>query len=432
MQETNAQATQPAAKKGYLALFRQERQFLKYLVASAVSRFGDSLDSIAYGWMVYELTGSRVWLSILFAFNALPTILFQPFAGVWVERMNKKRLMALCDLGRGIVIAATGLLYVLGLLRPWYLLVFTVLSSTLESLRIPAGLSAFPRILRRENFDYGSGLSGTVSRASELIGLAAAGGIIGLWGAGGALLVDGATFLLSCVIILWVRFRPEAERTKEDRAKGYWQSLREGFAIFRSHQVVFAICVMGVLLNALTVPIGTLQTAFVQENLHLGVEALTVAGICTTLAMALGSLLYPLLVKRLSRKGLLVGALAVCALTYGLMVACTLLDGSIARLVALGASMAIFGAAAAVLMSVVNVCFLQQVPEQYLGRVGSIFNAMATGMTPLSSFLIAAAVTVLAVDRLYVIMGVLTLALAVGAGLSRTLRALDGGTPDAL
>ncbi len=425
------QTARPAGKKSYLTLFREERQYLKYTAASVISRFGDSVDSIAYGWMVYELTGSSAWLSIIFAVNALPTILFQPFAGVWVERMDKKKVMVLCDLGRGVIIAVTGMLYLLGALQPWYLLALTFMSSTLESFRIPAGLAAFPRILGRENYDHGTGLSGTLSRVSELVGLAAAGAIIGQWGVGGALIVDGATFFLSSAILMWVRLRPEPAPVHREKAAGYWQSMHEGLAIFHSHHVVFAICMMGVLINAAFVPISTLQTAYVQENLRLGVEALTVAGVCSTLAMGVGSFLYPVLVKRLRRKHLMVGALAVFSLSYGLMVACASVPGNAARLALLGATQAVLGLAVAVFMAVVQVCFMQRVPERYLGRVGSIFNAMATGMTPLTSFLVAAAVTVLAIDRLYGIMGILMLALAVGAGLNRTLRAVDGGAADA-
>ena len=70
---------------------REEKEYLKLLGAGVISRFGDSVDAIAYSWMVYQITGSPVWLSIIFGVNALPTILFQPFAGVWLDYLDKDR-----------------------------------------------------------------------------------------------------------------------------------------------------------------------------------------------------------------------------------------------------------------------------------------------------------------------------------------------------
>ncbi|WP_434694343.1 hypothetical protein [Hungatella sp. SB206] len=45
---------------------------------------------MAYGWMVYELTGSKSWLAVIYGVNSIPTILFQPLAGALVEFFDKK------------------------------------------------------------------------------------------------------------------------------------------------------------------------------------------------------------------------------------------------------------------------------------------------------------------------------------------------------
>ena len=77
---------------GYKDVFSQ-KEYLKLIMASLISRFGDSVDSLAFTWLVYQVTGSAAWSAIVFAVNQLPEILIQPFAGAMVEGMNKKRLM---------------------------------------------------------------------------------------------------------------------------------------------------------------------------------------------------------------------------------------------------------------------------------------------------------------------------------------------------
>lgn len=422
-QNETAPAPKKAEKKGYLRLLREEKQYLLYMVGNLISRFGDSVDSIAYGWMVYALTGSRSWLALIFAFNALPTILLQPFAGVWVERMNKQQVMVLTDYGRGAIIALTAFLYIAGLLQPWYLLLMTFLTSCLESLRIPAGLAALPLLLKKENYDHAFALNGTLSRVSELVGLAAAGAIVGLWGTGGALLVDGATYLLCGTIMLLLRLKKE---DKEPEKRQYWVLLREGFALVKNNRLVRSLCLLAVLVNAAFVPANTLQAAYTKENLHLGVEALTVGGLSLTLAMAVGSFLYPYLIKKLRKKQLVVISLVTFSLSYALMAVCGLLPGAILRYVVLGVATAMIGAGLAVVSTILSVSFMEQVPQTHLSRAGSIMNSLSTGMIPLCSFLVSAAVTKLPVDGLFGVMTFIMLGVAIVGGVSKGLRGLDG------
>ena len=96
----------------YKDIFSQ-KEYGKVLVANVISRFGDSIDSIAFTWLVYQVTGSAAWSAAMFAMNQLPSVLVQPFAGALVEGMNKKRVTVAADVIRGIVVAGLAILYFL-------------------------------------------------------------------------------------------------------------------------------------------------------------------------------------------------------------------------------------------------------------------------------------------------------------------------------
>ena len=96
-------------KIGYRDVFGQ-KEYLKLLIANLISRFGDSIDAIAFTWIVYQVTGSASWSAIIFAMNRLPSIFVQPFAGAWVERRNKKRIMVGADLIRGVIVVMLAVL----------------------------------------------------------------------------------------------------------------------------------------------------------------------------------------------------------------------------------------------------------------------------------------------------------------------------------
>ena len=64
-------------KISYRDVFKQ-KEYLKVIIANLISRFGDSLDAIAFTWLVYAITGSASWSASIFAMNQLPSILVQP------------------------------------------------------------------------------------------------------------------------------------------------------------------------------------------------------------------------------------------------------------------------------------------------------------------------------------------------------------------
>lgn len=67
-----------------------QTQFLKMVAANVVSRFGDSLDAIAFSWIMYQVTGSASLIAFILALNYLPNIFLMPFSGVLVDRFSKK------------------------------------------------------------------------------------------------------------------------------------------------------------------------------------------------------------------------------------------------------------------------------------------------------------------------------------------------------
>ena len=95
---------------GYKEILK-EGEYRKLIFANLIDRFGDSVDAIAFTWLVYQITKSAVWSAIVFAKNTLPNVVVQPFAGAIVEKMNKKKVIIITYLLRAIVISAFILLY---------------------------------------------------------------------------------------------------------------------------------------------------------------------------------------------------------------------------------------------------------------------------------------------------------------------------------
>ncbi|MBO5283129.1 MAG: MFS transporter [Lachnospiraceae bacterium] len=406
-------------KIGYRDVFTQT-EYIKNMSANLISRFGDSVDSIAYTWLVYQITGSAAWSAIIFAMNRIPSVVVQPFAGALVEGMNKKKLMVLADAVRAIIVAALAILYITGQVTPWILLLFTLIISTVEAFCLPASASLLPRLLKEEYYEFGTALNSSLSTVVELIGLGMAGVIIGLFGIETAIFIDAATFLCSCLIRLTLKIREENLHIKKSAAKEYLTVLKDGIFYMKGQPVICNYCILAVFANAILVPFNALQSPLVSEVMGQGETLLSVMGIAVVAGMGIGSFLYPYISRRASTRSLIVAggvflgiAVSLFSLgtyvntrvvaAYGLTVFCSLL----------------MGFSASIVNAHLNVRFIKTVSQDYLARAIAILGAAASAATPLVSLLIGALTEKLSTAEIMLWSGVLCVILFLYVGLRK-------------
>lgn len=411
-----------ASAKNYKAL-RGETKYLKVLAATLIGRFGDSIDSIAYTWLVYALSGSASLSAVTYGVNTLISVLLQPFTGALITNARIKRALVLTDLGRGLLVCLTALLYWAGLARPWMLIALTACMSTLEAFRQPANMALLPKLLSKEKYTVGMSLSGGLSRMAELVGLGLAGFLIAALGISGALLIDTAAFLASGLLLSTLKLRlPPGGEAGQSPWRQFLQDTREGFGYVAKDRVVLAICASACLLNFALVPMSALQTAYVNEGLRLGPEALSVMGIALSVGLALGSLTFPKAAAKRSRFALLfAGALGTTAAYLGLgavsFVPVLWLKWGLLVLVKLS-----MGVAASFANTSVSVSFMEKTEEKYLARASGILGASCMAALPLGSFLMAGLAQFISVTALVFGFGIFAVAVALGFLLIKPLR----------
>ncbi|MEG0806021.1 MAG: MFS transporter [Lachnospiraceae bacterium] len=389
-----------------------QKEYFKILMANTISRFGDSLDSVAFVWLVYAITGSASWTAIITAINFIPTVVIQPFAGTLVEGMNKKRVMVVTDFIRGIVVAALAILYVQNCVTPWILVVFTLIISTSEAFTMPASTAILPKLLGKDFYEYGVALNGTVTTVVQLIGLACAGIIIGLFGVQTAIFIDGITFFLSGIIRGLVKLEEEKKRKIQLNLKAFFSDFKEGIQYIIVRPIIRNFILLAVILNAILVPMNAFEAPFVKEVLKQGSELLSIIGIGFVIGAGIGSATFPALSKRFSIRtrftisGILIGVSYIGLLTGGKVTEYKyLVYGSTLLMVVL------MGCAVAHLNASISVLVMKLVEENYLSRVSAIMNAGSVAAMPVTSFVCSLLALVVPVGWFFFICGVLTIIL---------------------
>lgn len=389
------------------------------IAANLISRFGDSVDAIAYSWMVYQLTGSTAWLSVILGVNMIPTVLFQPLGGGLTEYFRKKRVIVICDIARGAVVFLTGVCMLTGVLRPWHLLIFTFVNSSIEALRIPNGLAILPQILKKENYKAAISMDQGVRRTSELIGMGCAGIIIGWLGIVGALFVDAVTFLASGLLLSFLQVNEEKRKNVRFQIQGYAGTLKEGVVYFKKSDLAVMVCVICVVQNLCTLPLENLQAAYISEYLRLDVFAMSVGGTAITIGMILGALCLPAVSQRISEKRLLIQGGILIGILYFFYIMIGMIPVDAGKYICYFATAFVFGVLNSMIGVTVQVIFVSRIPEEFVERISGIFNALACSSLPMGSFLLAGLSAFFTIAELYLLTGTLSIAAFIFIGRSK-------------
>lgn len=391
-------------KIGYRDILRQ-KEFGKLMLASVITRFGDSLDAIAFTWLVYQVTGSAAWSGLIFALNRVPTILLQPFTGAAVERKNKKYIMVAADFIRGVVVALLAWSYVAGTINPWIMAIFTLVISTVEAFEMPAATALIPKLLDAEYYEFGMSLKSVVCTVVELIGTGLAGIIIGCFGVQAAILIDAATFFGAAFVELFLKVKENNRRKSgKEGVRQYFTDLKDGFLYMKDRRVVRNFCLMALFVNAMLVPVNSFESPLVSDVLGEGSGLLSAMGIAFVIGSGMGSFLFPYLSGKISiRRIILINGLLL-AFSEGFLTAGSHFKGQTMIVYAMTFLAAFgIGLTASVLSSLFSVQFLKSVEEDYLSREVALLNAGATAAMPVASFLLSFLIKFISVKNLFLI-----------------------------
>lgn len=358
--ELNAEALE---KSGFRALL-QYRDFIKIWIGNTISRFGDAIDSIAFLWMVYKMTGSTLMMSTVMAVNAIPAVIFGMAAGVLVDRMDKKKVMIVVDIIRGLTTAVMAFLYISGMINLWYLYGFTFINSTCEVFASPARASAMQVLVNKKHYLAANSLRQASSSAAEVAGTAVAAVVMAYIGIGAAILIDSATFFISAFTAVIANISFSASNNTTLSVKQFYLEFIEGLKVIRSNILLMVSIIMACLVNLVIAPFNVLLPEYSDKILKVGEKGMSFILMGFTIGMIAGSLIIGQIGDKFKRSTLVIAGfigLGVSMMSFGFVN-----DIKIAFIIAIlaGAFIPVIGAGAATLMQ-------ETTPEDKMGRVSS-------------------------------------------------------------
>lgn len=206
------------------------RTFLIVWFGQLFSVVGSGLTSFALGVWVLRETGSVTMFSLILLFSTFPAILFSPFAGVIVDRYNRRTIMILSDSVAGLGTLTMFLLYMTNVMEIWHLFIILSMSSVASSMQFPAYQAAVSTLVAKEQLGRASGLVQVAESISIIVAPVLAGFLLHVIGIHGIVMIDFATFLVAMATLIFVKIPSvKVQEEKEEPKKSVWKEAAFGW-----------------------------------------------------------------------------------------------------------------------------------------------------------------------------------------------------------
>jgi MFS family permease len=333
---------------------------------------------IATSWLVFRLTGSALLLGTVSFSGQIPTFIFAPFAGVWVDRLDRRQVLIWTQaLSMMQSLALAGLTLSHHITISW-VLALSVMQGIINAFDMP-GRQAFmvQMVEDRRDLSNAIAINSSMVNAARLVGPSLAGMLIAVSSEGWCFLVDGISYIAVIASLLLMQIHVTAIKRK---VTSTFTDMKVGWTYVSEFLPVRTILLLFAIVSLMGMPFVVLMPIFAARVLHGGPHTL---GFLMG-AMGVGALISALaLAARRSVRGL-VRMIPVAALVFGV----GLIGFGLSRVFWLSMiTVMIAGMGMMQGMAGSNTIIQTLVPEDKRGRVMSYYTMAFVGMAPFGSLL---------------------------------------------
>lgn len=224
------------------ALLRRNPDFTKLYTAQLISFGGDWFTSVALLSLVLKTTGSATLAGLVLAAQTLPFALVSPFAGVIVDRIDRKTVMITADVVRAVL--ALGLLAARSEETIWIAFVILVVLSVFSAFFEPASSAALPNVVGVRDLARANVLMGSAWGTMLVVGAALGGLVSSTLGNDAAFIGDAASFAVSALLLVRVKASFHEKAPSRDLRITIVDDVRETVRFARREKHVLALLVV--------------------------------------------------------------------------------------------------------------------------------------------------------------------------------------------
>lgn len=333
---------------------------------------GMQMQMLARGYLVYDITGSASLLGVVNAGMAIPMLSLSLFGGALADRFERKLIIQVGQAGSAVISLVVGLLIISGFVTWQYLFLASIVQGALFSFMMPARQAIIPQLVGKDKLSNAMALNAAAMSSMTLVAPAIAGLLYAYAGPHNVYFV---IFALAALSVFFTSQIPKMGKANASKAKGSMgKEIIAGLVYIRHSRMVLVLLVLGLATTLFAMPFRMLMPVFVVDVYHLGPDSM---GLLVAV-MGGGSLAGALFIAAIGnwRRGML---LILGSFASGLAL---VLLAIFPIYLAAAAIMLLLGLGDAGRRSLNQSLIMEEVEDQYRGRVMSVF-MMNFGLMPL-------------------------------------------------
>jgi MFS family permease len=389
---------QPSEPKWMFAVRAlRHRNYRLFFGGQSVSLIGTWMTRIATSWLVYRLTGSALLLGVVGFAGQIPTFLLAPFAGVWVDRLERHRVLVVTQILAMLQSFALAALALSHRITVWDIVWLSSFQGLINAFDMPARQAFVVEMVeKREDLGNAIALNSSMVNMARLIGPSLAGVVIALFGEGYCFLIDGFSYLAVIASLLLMHLRRQEQRPVRTNMLA---ELKEGWVYVSGSAPIRALLLLLALVSLVGMPYTVLMPIFAGSVLHGGPHTLGFLMAASGVGALTGAL-------RLASRKTVLGLGRVAALSAGLFGA-GLIAFSQSRWLWLSlALLFVTGMGMMQQMAASNTILQTIAAEEKRGRVMSYYTMAFVGMAPFGSLLAGSEAARIGAPRTLLVSGI--------------------------
>lgn len=399
-----------------------KKNIILFLSSQTISLFGTALVQYAIMWHITLTTESGVMMTISIICGFLPTFFLSPFAGVWADRYNRKKLIVLSDFFIALSTLLLAILFMNGHDALWLLFVMSAIRALGTAVQTPAVGAILPQLVPEDKLTKVNGANGSLQALIMLAAPMLSAALLSMATIEVIFLVDVVTALVAVAILqLFLKVKSHA-KAAEEQTTSYFADMRKGYNYVKNHNYLKRFFLFITFFMLLAAPAAFLTPLQVTRSFGGDVWRLTAIEITFSIGMMLGGALiaswggFRNKIHTMTLSCLLFGAGTVAlGVVPNFWVYITIMG-------LIGVSMPIYNTPATVLLQ-------ENVEVNYLGRVFGVMGMISSVTMPMGMLVFGPLADLVAIEWLLIVSGALLFIL--GFFLLGTRSLVEAGKPAA-
>jgi MFS family permease len=251
----------------------QHRNFRLFFGGQSISLVGSWITRVATSWLIYRLTGSELLLGIAGFCGQIPTLLITPFAGVLVDRMDRRRILVVTQAASLVQSAALAVLTLAGHLTVTQIVVLQVLQGIINAFDTPARQAFVSEMVEdRRDLPNAIALNSSMVNGSRIIGPSIGGLLIAAVGEGWCFAIDSVSYLGVIASLMAMRVVPRPRHGTPDMRM--LEELRHGWGYILGSVPIRTALLLVAIISLAGTPYTVLMPAIAAKTLGGGPNTL--------------------------------------------------------------------------------------------------------------------------------------------------------------